>query len=146
MSKTINVIEFTEDLVCTKCGNGETEGDEFRPSFCSSDTCQGPKAAHIHMGCAKCEYTWVMLAANDDIEQEFDDLDKYTDKCPMCRLTKMKIVYCLGPEERRACNLVDLKFDVDREHLHNECEFCDFEWVSEVKDYKPKEAEVKQPA
>jgi hypothetical protein len=147
MSDKKIVLEFTEDIRCPKCMNGGSEGDEFRPHFCSDSKCAGPRVPHIHLECVKCEFDgWFMLAANDDIENEFDDLDKFIEKCPMCHYEKIDSKYCSGESHVRKCKVSELKLDVSREHLSNECTFCGFEWVSDVKDYDPAKTQQAQSA
>lgn len=135
------ILEFTDDIRCPKCGHGENDGDEFRPAFCtnSKGKCSGPTVPHIHLDCVRCEYSeWIMLAANDDIENEFDDLDKFSAVCPMCHISKPDAKYCSGDtRHERSCKVSELKLDATAEHLSNECKFCGFEWVSHVKDYDP---------
>ena len=139
------ILEFSDDIRCPKCGHGEDSNDEFRPAFCNASDCAGPKVPHIHLDCVKCEFDgWIMIAANDDIEKEFDDQDKFTPVCPMCHVPRPDVRYCSAEKHDKKCSAGELKLETTREHLSNTCTFCGFEWVSDTKDYDPSKAS--QPA
>jgi uncharacterized protein YbaR (Trm112 family) len=128
--------EFSEDVKCPGCG--ETDDTKFECRFCEVSHKGGPQSPHHHLSCTKCKRHWFMASAEIDIERSFDDLDQFVEACPKCKATNLDVDYAdeSGGKKCRAHS----EMDIEGEHLHMKCGFCDFKWSSVTADFiEPKE-------
>lgn len=117
-------------FTCPKCNNDvENTVTYIAPD---KDRTNSPKTEYLEVKCSRCEFEWLSTCRGVDIEQEWSDLDLFTDECPKCEDKQLKMKYCEGST---SCKL-DQEAIKGEEHLHCECDVCHFEWDSVVADKK----------
>ena len=139
---------------CPKCTNVEKNNVTYQEADEARDDC--PRIEHLNCSCERCKYTWFMKCSDLDIEQDFGDLDLFTNVCPKCADPQVDMTFCIegsnAPRRRMSrhsgCPIEEGE-DAGKEHLHCSCEVCGYEWSSVTSDWKPappKEGEVKVEA
>lgn len=136
------ILPFDSLFKCPKCHNRKENSVGYvEPSSGSDDS---PKVEHLSIDCNRCKFSWKSETMGIDIEQEWDDRDSFTDRCPKCNDEQVDMTFCDPASGSRASRKCSVSYDV--EHLHCSCEVCSFEWISMPADGKPMEKEVpKEP-
>ena len=118
------IIPFSKEYFkCPKCLNDHENSVSYVEA--GGGDADSPKIEHLSVTCERCGFCWISETANVDIEQEWDDRDKFSTTCPKCTDDSLKMKYCHKGDRFRRC-----QEEHTLEHLHCECEVCEFKWIS----------------
>lgn len=131
---------------CPKCTNSSENSVTYYEA--DKDREDEPRIEHLTCECSRCKYEWNMRCSDLDIEQDFGDLDLFTNKCPKCGDHQLKMELCTDGSRgvgrrHHSCELEGQ--DSEKEHLHNECEVCQYKWYSVTADWTPEKEAAKEP-